>query len=152
MQFVTKVIKTPKAMQTFGKKLAKLCATGCRIYFSGELGAGKTTLIRGILRALGHVGHVKSPTFTLLETYILAEKVIYHFDLYRLKDPVELEYIGARDYFSPDVISFVEWPEYGKDFLPEPDFVCKIIFNQTTRIVEILPISNKGKQLIRKLK
>jgi tRNA threonylcarbamoyladenosine biosynthesis protein TsaE len=89
------------------------------VYLHGELGAGKTTLVRGILRGLGHTGAVKSPTYTLLEPY--DAQALYHFDLYRIADSRELEFIGMDDLLAENVVKVVEWPERGGDRLPRPD-------------------------------
>ena len=125
-------IKSPKEMQDFGCSLSKTCQSSANneivIYLSGNLGAGKTMLVSGFLKGFGHKGKTKSPTFTIVEPYQFDNKNIYHFDLYRLVDPNELEYIGIRDYFSNNSIVLIEWPERAIEYLNQADLVCKISF------------------------
>lgn len=96
------------------------------LHLSGPLGAGKTTLVRGLMRGLGHRGPVRSPTYTLLEPYEMEGLSVYHFDLYRLASALELEDFGARDYFHERALCVVEWPERGEGALPFPDLVLEL--------------------------
>ena len=92
-----------------------------RIHLHGDLGAGKTTLVRGFLRGLGLQGAVRSPTYTLIESYQAGPVTVHHLDLYRLADPEELEYLGLRDLLGEPALLFIEWPERAGDWLPPPD-------------------------------
>lgn len=120
-----------------GQKLAACIKAPMTIYFKGELGAGKTTLVRGILRGFGYQGATKSPTYTLVEPYELVGITIYHFDLYRLSDPEELDFIGIREYQQPDSIMLIEWPDKGKGMIPKPDLVIELDYNDEGRVASL---------------
>jgi tRNA threonylcarbamoyladenosine biosynthesis protein TsaE len=118
-------IPTESAMLALGQTLAKTCGSqGAWIYLCGELGAGKTTLVRGFLQGLGYQGRVKSPTYTLVEPYELNNISLYHFDFYRISQPAELTYLGLEEYFTCSAICLVEWPDHFMDLLPVPDILA----------------------------
>ncbi|MCP4041891.1 MAG: tRNA (adenosine(37)-N6)-threonylcarbamoyltransferase complex ATPase subunit type 1 TsaE [Gammaproteobacteria bacterium] len=146
-----KILTDERATLDFGSRLARICRGGAIIFLYGDLGTGKTTLVRGILRGLGHEGVVKSPTFTLVEPYRCGDRWIYHFDLYRLADPEELDYIGVRDYFGMDALCLIEWPERGKGFLPSPDLAINLTYLEHGRGIDFDSLSNLGREIRSKL-
>ncbi len=140
MNFSHYVINNEADMVALGEKLGQsfmLQKNLQCIFLIGDLGAGKTTLSRGILRAFGHIGAVKSPTYTLVEEYEFAARRVYHFDLYRVGNPEELEYMGIRDYFVDNNICLIEWPERGADVLPKADVMIEIKVQHTGRKIDI---------------
>ena len=125
-----------------GAKLANELPEKGIVFLHGTLGAGKTTLVRGILMQLGHIGSTKSPTYTIVEPYSIRSyngnsRKVYHFDLYRLSDAEELEYMGIRDYLDENALCFIEWPENGEGFLPKADFEVKLSYFGEERKVEL---------------
>ena len=133
-------LKSAFETETLAAEFAKSIHAPCIIFLEGPLGAGKTTFLRGFLRALGFKDHVKSPTFTLIETYELDACRVVHMDLYRLKNLAELEDIGFRDYFTQDAICVIEWAKNAENMLPKPAVLCniKIPENGHGRIFEIM--------------
>lgn len=132
-----------------GARLAAHLQSGLTIYLHGDLGAGKTTFVRGLLRGLGHQGKVKSPTYTLVEPYVISRFNIYHFDLYRFIDPEEWEAAGFRDYFNRHSICLVEWPEKAGSLIPAADMDISLQPSNGGRALQIRANSNLAEQCLR---
>jgi tRNA threonylcarbamoyladenosine biosynthesis protein TsaE len=130
-------LQNPEATEEFGRQLVQQLDRAALVFLRGQLGAGKTTLVRGILRALGHTQAVKSPTYTLLEPYELEDRTVYHFDFYRIVDSQELDFIGIDELLDADATKLIEWPEHAKDRLPEPDVDVLLSLEGEGRRIEI---------------
>ncbi len=145
-------LDSPEKTVALGRVFSEsLVANGCKgltVYLGGTLGAGKTTFCRGVLEELGHSASVKSPTYTLVEPYDLVKMSVYHFDLYRLSDPEELEYMGVRDYFDSESLCLVEWSERGKGILPEPDLRVEIEVFGSGRLAYLKSESELGSRIV----
>lgn len=142
------VLADEQAMAAFGAALAASVTEGGVIFLRGDLGMGKTTLSRGVLRGCGHTGSVKSPTYTLVEPYDTPSGPVFHFDLYRLSDPEELEYLGIRDYFTEQALCLIEWPDKGAGVLPSPDLEIQIELSGTGRSLLLTPVTQKGQAMV----
>jgi tRNA threonylcarbamoyladenosine biosynthesis protein TsaE len=136
------------ATESVGARLGACCTAGLLVYLHGELGAGKTTLVRGLLRGFGHQGAVKSPTYTLVESYHLPGGVVHHLDLYRLADAEELHWLGVRDLLAGDALCLVEWPERGAGVLPPPDLSLALVYEGTGRRLTGKALSNAGTEVL----
>ncbi|AKC60256.1 tRNA (adenosine(37)-N6)-threonylcarbamoyltransferase complex ATPase subunit type 1 TsaE [Blochmannia endosymbiont of Camponotus (Colobopsis) obliquus] len=134
-----------------GMIVGSLCFSGCLIYLNGHIGSGKTTFCRGLLYALGYVGVVKSPTYTLIELYEIKCWIVYHFDLYRIKNIKELEYMAVRDYFNGNAICLVEWASHGVGFLPVSDIVVTFYYLNSGRQIILESSSINGGKILTKL-
>ena len=146
---VAKVLHSENELEAVAARLARQVTADLIIYLRGPLGAGKTTFARGFLRGLGYKGVVKSPTYTLVEPYSFESGLMcYHFDLYRLADPEELEFTGARDYFNASSICLIEWPEKAAGYLAEADLDCHLQHHPQGRKMTLTACSAKGEQLM----
>lgn len=136
----------------FGAKLAQgLDNKASVIFLQGELGAGKTTLIRGLLQALGYKAKIKSPTYGLMEVYEFDDLTVLHLDLYRIKNPPELESLSLRDYLKNKIVLLVEWPEKGGKFLPTPDLSCLINTVEQGRLLKFIAHTQHGEEILARL-
>ena len=145
---ITLELNNEAATLAAGDRFSTLVQPGLVVYLHGDLGAGKTTFVRGFLRGLGHQGKVKSPTYTLVEPYVVSSYNIYHFDLYRFINEEEWESAGFRDYFNPSSICFVEWPEKAENLLPTPDIDIYLTPNNEGRILQFSAHSDLGRQVL----
>lgn len=146
------ILADEAATEAFGRQLAKITQGKGIITLSGDLGTGKTTLSRGLIRAFGHKGAVKSPTFTLVEPYEFSDKRVMHFDLYRLEDPEELEFLGFRDYLDGNTLCLIEWPEKAKNFLPQKDLQLTITYtDNNARSISWIAGSDYGTEMCQSL-
>ncbi|MDP0561483.1 MAG: tRNA (adenosine(37)-N6)-threonylcarbamoyltransferase complex ATPase subunit type 1 TsaE [Candidatus Endonucleobacter sp. (ex Gigantidas childressi)] len=143
------LINNEKDMVLLGKVLAKVSNGKGVVFLHGDCGTGKTTFCRGVITALGHKGVVKSPTYTLVEPYCVNNQNIYHFDLYRLADPEELEFIGGRDYFERDSLCLVEWPSRGEGALPNADIEITFEYNLLGRKVKFMGVTKWGQLAVK---
>ncbi|HZP93576.1 MAG TPA: tRNA (adenosine(37)-N6)-threonylcarbamoyltransferase complex ATPase subunit type 1 TsaE [Burkholderiales bacterium] len=139
------------ATLALGKRLAKALAPGMYIALQGELGSGKTTLARGLLRGLGYEGRVKSPTYTLVELYKLSKLDLYHFDFYRFGDPRDLIDAGLREAFDDAAVCVVEWPEKAAEHLPRPDLRIRLNESHGGRIASITAETEAGRSCLAQL-
>ena len=139
-----KFLPDAAATQALGARLATCCQGGGVVFFQGQLGAGKTTLVRGLLRALGYMGPVKSPTYALIESYHLSSREVHHLDLSRLADPEELEWVGIRDLITADALVLIEWPEQGVGILPTADLKLAMNYREQGREIEFSSGSETG--------
>lgn len=138
------LVKGEEAMLAVGAELLQNCEVGGVITLSGDLGAGKTTLVRGVLAGLGYQGHVRSPTYTLVEPYPLDQLTVAHFDLYRLADAEELEYLGYREFLNPQTVCLVEWPEMASHYFVAADLHLTIDYHPQGRTLQWITQSDWG--------
>jgi tRNA threonylcarbamoyladenosine biosynthesis protein TsaE len=136
------------ATEAFGAALAVCAVPGVTIYLDGDLGAGKTTLVRGMLRALGELGPVKSPTYTLVELHAISGLDLYHFDFYRFDQPEEYLDAGLDEYFNGKAVCLVEWPARAVPYLPPPDLRIGLSIRDDGRNVVVESCSERGRQCL----
>ncbi len=143
---VTAVFELPDeaATQSVGERLAPALQPGMVVFLEGDLGVGKTTLSRALIRALGHAGAVKSPTYSLVEVYVISSLYLYHFDFYRFESPEEFLDAGFDEYFNDTALCLVEWPERAQGCLPPADLRLRLYHAGVGRVLEAVADSPKG--------
>lgn len=151
MSAISVFLPDEDATQALGRRLGEALPARLVAYLQGDLGAGKTTLARALLRALGHSGSVRSPTYTLVEPYRVNGRTLYHLDLYRLSDAAELEFLGIRDMCAEPSVLLVEWPERGLGELPPPDLWIRLQAESGGRRAELAAATDAGRQLLARL-
>jgi tRNA threonylcarbamoyladenosine biosynthesis protein TsaE len=150
---VTAVFELPDeaATQRLGEALAPQLRPGMVIFLEGDLGVGKTTLVRALIRALGHQGPVKSPTYSLVEVYVISSLYLYHFDFYRFESPEEFLDAGFGEYFNENAVCLVEWPERAEGCVPSPDLRLHLHHAGLGRLLETLAGTSEGAQCLERL-
>ena len=155
LESLSRELSDEAATGVLGGALASSLTPGTVVWLEGDLGAGKTTLVRGLLRALGYEGPVKSPTYTLVEVYVVSSIYWYHFDFYRFTDPEEFADAGLDEYFRDDAVCLVEWPDKAEGFVPVPDIVLRLCFpserTESGRHVDVLACSERGQSCLKKV-
>jgi len=140
-----------QAQVAFGQQFAQAIKQGALVFLHGNLGAGKTTFVRGVIQGLGHQGNVKSPTYTLIEPYEHVAPATYHLDLYRLGDPEELEFLGLREMLADESLMLIEWPERAGDWLPAADIECFLAYQELGRQIRLQANTDKGREILSRL-
>jgi tRNA threonylcarbamoyladenosine biosynthesis protein TsaE len=148
---LTAQLASETATLALGAKLAAVLEPALKIWLLGNLGSGKTTLARGLLRALGHPGPVKSPTYSLIEPYVVSRLNLYHFDFYRINCPEEFLDAGLEEYFSETGVCIVEWPQRAVPYLPSPDLVITLSPHEHGRQATITAKTETGRRCINRL-
>jgi tRNA threonylcarbamoyladenosine biosynthesis protein TsaE len=145
-------LPTPESTDGLGAQLAKCLVPGLVIWLEGDLGAGKTALVRAVLRALGHTGPVNSPTYTLLELYKVSSLYCYHFDFYRFNEPREFQDAGLDEYFDGSSVCFVEWPDKAAGYVPAADLRIGLVHAASGRDAILRAIGERGSACLASLR
>jgi tRNA threonylcarbamoyladenosine biosynthesis protein TsaE len=148
---IIRYLEDEQASRELGMRLAPLMQPGLKVYFDGELGSGKTTVIRALLESLGYHGKVKSPTYLLVELYNISRLDLYHFDFYRFQNAEEWQDAGFREHFNGPAVCLVEWPEKAAGLLPLPDIKIGLRIEGAGRAVMIEGVSETGRQCLKRL-